>query len=383
MGGTSLEKKYGVNFYKDFNRLGLKMRNNQEKGKKYTCDSDYFKDIDTEEKAYWLGFVYADGYITSNPRNAVDIKRFGISLMESDTHHLEKLNLAIKSDYPINHYIVTQGYKVGVGYCRIIICDDKFARNLMSHGCIERKSNIVNPPTGLPEELEKHFIRGFMDANGSVVENNIKYGLSFTIKWSSTESVLKWIMNHLIKNKILEHEYPLVKRKEEHIVSSFEFGGNYLVKKYLDYIYNDASVWLDRKHDRYLKLCDLLAERENKKKRENICAYCGTTEANNYNLWTHDGEYKNKILCGKHYQQLYRYGKIIPDKSDKCSICGESSGKLTQITKRYPEYQGLTLCLKHYNQLMYYGEIKDLTTEEKSNNEQLCDVSSSYNAEST
>lgn len=335
------------------------MRSNQEKVKKYTCNSDYFKDIDTEEKAYWLGFMYADGYITSNPNNAANIKRFGVSLMDGDTHHLEKFNLAIKSDYPINHYTVTQGYKIGAGYCRIIICDDKFVRNLMSHGCIERKSNIVNPPTGLPEEFEKHFIRGFMDANGSVVENNTKYGLSFTIKWASTESVLKWIMNHLIKNKILKHEYPLVKRKEEHIVSSFEFGGNYLVKKYLDYIYNGASVWLDRKHDRYLKLCDLLTERENKKQRENICAYCGTVEAKEYYLWTHDGEYKNKILCNKHYQHLYRYGKIIPDKSDRCSICGNSDKKLTRVSKKYPEYQGLTLCLKHYNQLIHYGYIRD------------------------
>lgn len=334
------------------------MRNNQEKNRKYICDTDYFKNIDTEQKAYWFGFIYADGYITKN-NNSNSIMRFGLNIMEGDFEHLNKFKNAISSNIPIHHYKVIQGYKIGADYCRIIISDDKFVRNLMAHGFIERKSNIIEPPIGIPENLERHFIRGFMDANGSIAQNKVlnSDSYSYTIKWSSTENVLRWIMNHLIKNRILDHEYPLRKRKEEHIVTSFEFGGNYLVKKYLDYIYDGATVWLDRKHDRYIKLCNLLNKRETK--RENICAYCGTSTANEFNIWKHDGEYKGKILCHKHYQQLNRYGKIIPDKSDRCSICGNTDKKLTRVSKKYPEYQGLTLCLKHYNQLMYYGYIKD------------------------
>jgi hypothetical protein len=30
---------------------------------KYKINEDFFQEIDTEEKAYWLGFLYADGYI--------------------------------------------------------------------------------------------------------------------------------------------------------------------------------------------------------------------------------------------------------------------------------------------------------------------------------
>ena len=40
-------------------------------------------------------------------------------------------------------------------------------------------------------------------------------------------------------------------RKKEQIVSTFEFGGNYLSFTFLEYIYKDATVWLDRKYERY------------------------------------------------------------------------------------------------------------------------------------
>ncbi len=361
IGGITLSRQYGVTFYPDFERLGLKMRNNQEKNRQYHCDRNYFRMIDSEEKAYWLGFIYGDGYITHPTGNSIDSLRFGMSIMNDDINHLEKFKKAIHSDAPIHTYSVSEGYKIGTKYCRIIIGDDEFTRNLVLHGVVEQKSNIMNPPIGVPEELERHFIRGFMDANGSIkitTEPRISFGISFT----STRSVLTWIMNHLIKNNILSHEYDFRKRKENHIVEAFEFGGNYLVKKYLDYIYDGASVWLDRKYDRYIQLCNLLQKREEDRKREK-CDYCGTTESPEFVKWNHEGSYKGMILCGKHYQQLLRFGKIIPDKNSCCDICGESEGRLTRVSKKYPQYQGMTLCLKHYNQLMYHGRLLDLDNE--------------------
>lgn len=265
MGGTSLAKKYNfAAFYDRFKMLGLKMRSNQEKNRKYSCNSDFFESIDTEEKAYWLGFLFADGFITS-PQNNNNVKRVGLSLKESDCNHLEKFNKAISSNAIIRHYTVTTGYKIDTKYCRVIITDNKMAEDLISHGCVEHKSNILNPPIGVPEYLIKHFIRGFMDGNGSISISKYKYGFIYKIRFTSTDNVLKWIMNHLIKYKIIDKEYPLYKRKPTQIVSSFEFGGNNLAKKYLDYIYEDATVWLDRKHDRYIELLNLIKQKEEKK----------------------------------------------------------------------------------------------------------------------
>lgn len=333
------------------------MRSNQEKGKKYTCNSDYFKDIDSEEKAYWLGFVYGDGYLTHTEKTI----KFGLSIMEADYEHMIKFKNAIKYNGNIGHYEVSSGYKVGAEYCRIIISDDLFSQHLISHGLVEHKSNIMKPPTGIPEELIRHWIRGFMDANGSImITKNEKcdtYGIGFT----STVEVLDYIQNHLLKNNAINHIYPYKKRKDEHIVTQISFGGNYQAKQYLDYIYNNATVWLNRKYERYLSLCSLLKEQE-ENARINKCAYCGTEESSEFDMWNHGGEYDGKILCVRHYRQMRKYGKIIPDKKDCCDICGAKYDNkyLHRLGPVWGEdLHGKTLCEKHYYQLSYHGKIID------------------------
>lgn len=64
IGAYTLSKKYNKNLYAQFHKYNLPLRNDVEKNKKYTCDSTFFNVIDTEEKAYWLGFLMADGFIT-------------------------------------------------------------------------------------------------------------------------------------------------------------------------------------------------------------------------------------------------------------------------------------------------------------------------------
>ena len=54
--------------------------------KVYSYDESYFKNIDTEEKAYWLGFLYADGYVRKRQRNSEMRLKLGIK----DLDHLEK-----------------------------------------------------------------------------------------------------------------------------------------------------------------------------------------------------------------------------------------------------------------------------------------------------
>lgn len=351
MGIPSLKKEYKYDFYDKFRQLGLTIRTNQEKNRRYYCDSDFFEIIDSEEKAYWLGFLYADGYISRPSANTSGILRVGISLKDDDADHLEKFVKALNSNAPVCHYEVKQGYNPGSMYCRVILADNKLAHDLISHGCVEKKSNIIEPPMGVPEELERHFIRGFMDGNGSIKKSKTRNSIdAYDISFTSTDTLLKWIMHHLINHGILKREYPLYKRKPEHIVSSFEFGGNNLTKKYLDYIYKDATVWLNRKHDRYCELCNIIIKRE-AAKIPHKCDICGDTKSSNYITWREEGEYFNKIVCSKHYGQLRKYNRIIPDKRSCCDLCGDTIGTLTRVGNSYPDYFGMTLCKRHYTQL--------------------------------
>lgn len=132
------------------------------------------------------------------------------------------------------------------------------ANDLIKHGCIEHKTNLVKPPYKLNPSLRRHFIRGYLDANGCIAITRGKTKDSFCIKFTGTDELLIWIMNCLKEEKIINRDYPFYKREKGQIVSSFEFGGNNLSYKFLNYIYSDSTIWLDRKYERFLTLQSLI-----------------------------------------------------------------------------------------------------------------------------
>lgn len=289
------------------------------------------------------------------------VKKMGVSIKISDIEHLEKLKIALNTETPIHTYEVKQGYKIGTQYCRLIIADIELVDALMSHGCIQQKSNILLPPTGIPNSLRRHWIRGFMDGNGSISVTKTQKIDSYTIRFTSTDDVLNWIMDILIDDNIITRRYPFSKRKPEHVVSSFEFGGNYLSKKYCDYIYDGATVYLQRKYDRYIELSKMLKQREENKNKIYHCDICGKEGKDRYHEWVKDDEYKGLTLCNKHYLQLYKYNRIKEDKKKYCDICGDQYGRLIHCGHKHIDYYGLTMCRKHYEQLDVYGKITDKT----------------------
>lgn len=58
-------------------------------------DKRFFKTIDTEEKAYWLGFLYADGSVSK------DLKAVTLELNIKDIDHIRKFKRAINSTHKI------------------------------------------------------------------------------------------------------------------------------------------------------------------------------------------------------------------------------------------------------------------------------------------
>lgn len=66
-------------------------RSNKQNSRKYQVDHGYFNTIDSEEKAYWLGFLYADGYVSKRAKQ----KLVGCALQKSDSPHLDKLKQSL------------------------------------------------------------------------------------------------------------------------------------------------------------------------------------------------------------------------------------------------------------------------------------------------
>ena len=260
---SKLDRKYNIYsgyFSRWFKVLGFEIRNNDINSKLYTFNEDYFTDIDNQDKAYWLGFIFADGYILSKRKHSN--RKLGVSLSEKDICHLEKFKECIEGNMPIPVYNVVSGYNLDSKYCRILLTSKKTADDLISHGVLEHKTNIITFPS-LREDLKRHFIRGYFDGDGSVWKQkgkdvNIE---QYSISFIGTDELLTKTMECLLNDGAILRTYKINKRKENQIVSNFKFGGNNNTIRFLNYIYNDSHIYLERKYNIYLDLIKLIDSR--------------------------------------------------------------------------------------------------------------------------
>lgn len=248
LSGVKIAEKLNIKTYQVYyilEKTKTKRRSNKVNSRIYTADYSYFEEIDTQEKAYWLGFIAADGYLVSD-RNQV-----GITLSTLDKSHLEKFKLAISSDYPINDYVHDTTYKKDTAYSRIVITSEKMKSDLISHGILENKTLDLDFPK-LSKDLEMHFIRGYFDGDGSISKTLSRSKLlnEYQIKITGTKALLQGILNSFkIPNaKLFERYYD---GKDNYYTS---IAGNVQVERLLDVMYKDSIIHLDRKYLRYLEL---------------------------------------------------------------------------------------------------------------------------------
>jgi len=249
---ASVAKKYSIPTTTVYNYLkgSIKIRTNRENSRKYAFDEDFFSFIDNESKAYWLGFIWADGYIVGKRKH--NSPKVVLAISEKDHKHLDKYKEAIKYTGPIRTYNVVgeKSYSKESSYCRISIVSEKMFNDLVKIGLVENKSNIITPPL-IEEFWYKDFIRGFVDGNGSIVLDRVNNSLH-NIKITSTISMLDFILSFARQYNIGNKINVFNKRKPNHIVSSLTIGGGRQVRTLLQVLYGNATVFLTRKYRRYL-----------------------------------------------------------------------------------------------------------------------------------
>jgi hypothetical protein len=146
-------------------RMNVQMESWYEKWKTNTVHPnlklDYFDKIDTKEKAYWLGFLFADGCITRKSRTgAVEI---AVKLNRRDEETIDKYCdcLGLNKDKKIH---VTE--KNGKESTLITFACRKISDSLLTHGLIPRKSKRIEYPKFSHRELELAFLVGYCDGDG-------------------------------------------------------------------------------------------------------------------------------------------------------------------------------------------------------------------------
>lgn len=215
--------------------------------RKYNVDDNYFDNINTEEKAYWLGFLFADGCIHERSGQ----NRISLVLAIKDKKHLEKFKKAISFEGPIIDYAKKSGKFLGLVHSYLRITSQKLSDSLSNLGCVPRKSLILKFPK-INDDLKHHFIRGYFDGDGSVFISNEKHWRNkkifpiIHIRFSGTESFLKNINQNILM-------LGSIKKIKNNNINSLEFKRNKKAKLFYNYLYNNSKVFLERKKEIFEK----------------------------------------------------------------------------------------------------------------------------------
>ena len=206
---------------------------------KYERNSNVFETIDTEEKAYWLGFLYADGYVNEKDNLII------VGLKHEDKEHIVKFQSFFQTNAPY----VDKVNNGGRPYCFFRLYDKKMVKDLYTQGLYNKKSLTLEPNFNMPSELIIHWTRGLFDGDGSIYPHTSPRAHErYYIGLVGTESILKYTQQVWGVQRKLDYNRSVPKfticRKEE-------------VNRILHLLYDNSNIFLDRKKNLAYKAIEI------------------------------------------------------------------------------------------------------------------------------
>lgn len=235
---------------------GIEIRPRWAFSRKHALDETVFDKIDSKEKAYWLGFLYADGATFHGKKG----KMFHLTLHVRDIEIVNKFKSFLKTTIPIYHYEKKN-------HSGIFVWSNILHDNLVKLGCGHKKSLTLQWPSNeqVPDNLMGHFIRGYFDGDGSICFSAKKSRCEVRIISSLPfcNSYSDFMKNKLFIDKIYEHELQFSVH-ENLPYRSIGIGSMDNIKKFYNYIYSDSDeLFLKRKHDIFIEYFNYLEKNKN------------------------------------------------------------------------------------------------------------------------
>lgn len=236
--------------FKEFNIIPSDYLNFRAKYNVFVFDS-----IDTEEKAYWLGFLYADGNVRSE--NIHNNNTISLSLSFKDYNHLIKFKTFMKDMRPdsiirVRERLAASGNKLKVA--TYDVCNSHLRQSLINLGCVPNKSNILEFPR---ESIFKRtkliydLIRGYIDGDGSLSKTKRDGRLYISIR--GTLNFLNRIRKAFPQFTKVYSEVDSRTNKIQHKLACSSDKADEVAYK----LYENSSIYLDRKFEKFAALCKL------------------------------------------------------------------------------------------------------------------------------
>ena len=220
---------------------------------KYIPNEKFFDTIDTEEKAYTLGFFYADGnnYVKGTHSYEVSMK-----LQIEDKPVLERMRNLFSPQTELK-LIDNGGHETWKEGYLLKINSKVLSEQLTKLGCPPAKSLILTWPKWLTDaELQRHFIRGYFDGDGSLYTKKPSHTGHIDWGWqiTSTNMFCQSVKNIIEQATGVHCSQSLSQPKTNDITTTLSVGGNLQVRKVLGWLYQDATIYLPRKYEKYQEM---------------------------------------------------------------------------------------------------------------------------------
>jgi len=220
----------------------LKKNNLSTIKRKYIFDENIFDNIDNEEKAYWVGFLFADG---SNDENGLRIE-----LQERDKLQLIKFLKFLKLE---NSYKLKERKIKNKNYVSIKI-HRKTIQNALSNLGI-KKHKTTNPKVPIiPNIFIKDFLRGFFDGDGCIYfqKKNGK-AKNVTCFYTINDACIEPILN-MINIICPSLNWTINDHWRTSYIKTLRINGIKNCIKFLNAIYFNSDIYLDRKYNKFIDL---------------------------------------------------------------------------------------------------------------------------------
>lgn len=249
---VKIGKRYNTNhkpILRELHNMGIEV--SQKKFvRKYNLDESYFDIIDTPNKAYIMGLLHSDG------TNNISKSTISISLQEEDRDILEAIRLEVKSEKPLEFIDYSNKHDFGYSYknqYRLNLFSSHMCKELNKKGVIPNKSLLIGFPYWLDESLISHYVRGVYDGDGSIYRGyKNKNNIPITVTITATEDFCIGLKN-ICKNVLGISAGIYDASCHNGITKVFTLSGRNISKVFLDWIYKDSDLFLQRKYNRY---CD-------------------------------------------------------------------------------------------------------------------------------
>ena len=205
-----------------------------------SLDEAFFEVINTEDKAYYLGLLITDGNVFKANEHRASIS---ITLDQRDAYLLTHWKECIRSKTNLGHD--------GRGCVQYAVRSLKMANDLAKYGVVPRKTLCSYLPEIEDKSQLRHLIRGLIDGDGGIYAHMHNNKFSHQIKLCGTERLMYDVLECIDSELHLKYK-PKVYTYRNRPLSMLQISNIQDMNKLGHWLYNDASVYMDRKYRKFL-----------------------------------------------------------------------------------------------------------------------------------